>query len=83
MDDAGQELAVDGSGGDDLSRGHGRDAVQGLVLGVLVLGTCTQIPELYGTQNPQQEDAFGKPKCIPGLIFPHTRCGEIALAQLM
>lgn len=37
MDYSGQELAVDGSGGDDLSRGHGGDAVQRLALGVLVL----------------------------------------------
>lgn len=32
-----QELAVDGGGWDNLSRGHGRDAVQRLILGILVL----------------------------------------------
>lgn len=37
VDYSGQELAVDGSGRDDLCRGHGGDAVQRLALGVLVL----------------------------------------------
>lgn len=32
-----QELAVDGSGRDDLSRGHGGDALQSFLLGILVL----------------------------------------------
>lgn len=37
VNDPGQELAVDGRCRDDLSGGHGRDAVQRLVLGILVL----------------------------------------------
>lgn len=38
-----QQLAVYGGGWDDLSRGHGRDALQSFLLGILVLHANTDI----------------------------------------